>query len=180
MVEITVDKAEYDRRQQAWELLDSMLKNPKTRAKAREAIKELKPDVSFPEDIADPLLKPLAERLETLEKGIQKERDERADAELKSKIDRLRKEHNFTEEGIDELIKLMKEKNVGDPEVAAIYIKSTTKAPVEIQGLQPTGWQMDTSIMQDESMKGLFEDPDAWADREAAKVVNELRSGKAA
>lgn len=178
MTEITVDKGEFDRRQSAWDLLDSMLKNPKTRAKTREAIKELKPDVSFPEDIADPLLKPLSERLESLEKGLREDKEKKTEQELREKIARLKKDHNFTDEGIDELIKLMKDKNVGDPEVAAIYIKSTQQKPVEIQGLQPTNW--DIASGADENVKSLFADPDSWADREAAKVVMELRSGKTA
>lgn len=180
MTEITVSQEEYSKREGAWQLLDAMLKNPKTRTKAREAIKELKPDVSFPEDIADPMLAPLKEQISNLEKSIKDERQERSDKELKAKIDKLRKDYDFTDEGIDELIKLMKERNVGDPEVAAIYIKSTNQKPVEIPGFQPSGWQLEANATADESMKGLLEDPESWADREAAKVVNELRSGKTA
>jgi hypothetical protein len=76
---------------------------------------------------------------------------------------------------LDKIKALMVDRNIADPEAAAALFERMNPAPVESRST----WEPDTWNIKDDAVendvKGLFADPDRWADREVGKVLADVR-----
>ena len=122
-------------------LVDDVWNNPKHGLAFKRAVKDVRPDASIPEvDVPEVVLKPLNEQLDRLTKSYEelkaereKERQERADADLDAKfrkgLDTAKSRFSLTDEGVDKVIETMRERQIADPEAAAaLYVASLPKS----------------------------------------------------
>jgi D-alanyl-D-alanine carboxypeptidase len=186
-VTITADqKAVYDR---AMQLLSDMNSNPVSRKTLEQAVKVVRPDVETEEEKVtaqiEPHLKPVSEKMDAVLKRFEEEDARRAadldrqvEADLNAGFDRLR-QRNYTEDGIEKIKQIMVDRKVADPDVAAAYFeKMNPPAQTEGAGWTPQNWDLAAGASDaGTEMNALFSDEDGWADRQASKVLNEIRVG---
>lgn len=171
----------------AMSLLQGMNNDPKSRAHLEKAIKVVKPEVVTEEEQAERMAKPFVEKFESATKTLEEriaaldardaaaaERDqERA---LDDSFSRLRKA-GYTDDGLEKIKKLMVDRSIPDPEAAAaLFDKQNPAPPADAPGFTPDHWNFQTDESK-RDIKGLFADPEKWADKEAANVLNEIRLG---
>lgn len=159
-------------------LLDQML-TPKHRRKTQAIIKELYPDqVVTEDDIAAPYVERLDKLDEKLSKFIDGEKGKKLDDRLERDIAYLRKERDFTDEGIEKLKKLMVEKEIPDIVVAADHWeRQNPPKSQEPSILAPTDWGFGRKS-EDKDWNELFQDEDAWAEKEARRAWSEETAKK--
>lgn len=172
-----IDDAQLQTLQAAYTLLNGLYSSPKHGNTFKRLIKEAHPNASIPEiDAAAPYV----ERLESFEKKfddyLTKQEERKQDDEFNTAIRRLR-ESGFTDDGIEAVKKLMVERKIPDPEAAAALFEKQNPAPVEPSTVTPPTWDLSEPAGDEESAKLLMEDEDAWGDREAARVLQELKQG---
>lgn len=197
MAAVQIDEGALRELQVAQGLMDALYRSPKHGMLMRRAIKELHPDVSIPEiDVAAPIvagvndaLKKLNDRLAATEaenKKLRQERDDEAeDAKFWKNFDKVAKARGYTEQGREDLIKVMKDKKIPDPEVAAAYLDGTVKAkPIEPSGFKPKRWNLlddpNGTEADQKSLKRLMDNPEAWMEDEAADIWNEYAAANRA
>lgn len=164
--------------QAAYNALDKMMGNPKTKAAAEKLIKENFPQAVTSDDLAAPIVGPLAERLEAIEKRFKKEDEDRADARLNDSLKRLR-DAGYTDEGIERIKKMAVDRNNGDLEsVAALWREQNPPPAVRPSAIQaPNFFAAGESDEEKTNFQQLMEDEDSWARNEAYKALNDSRNG---
>lgn len=163
-------------------LLDKLLSSPKTKRQVEKAIKEHYPETLTSEDVAEPYVKEFSEKVEGLSKEfkefVKDFKGKQLDDKLERDIQYLRAERDFTDDGIEKLKKLMVEKEIPDIVVAADHWERQNPPKVqETSILQPSDWGIGRKT-EDPDLKLLFEDEDAWADKEARKAWSEETAKK--
>lgn len=168
MVEITEEEARVLRGSR--ELMDKLLKNPKTRAAQEKLIKELHPEAITTEDQLSPYMSEIKALRDDL-KEIKKARDdEKLDAKFHAQIAQL-KEDGYTDEGIEKIKKIMVDEQIPNAiAAAAFWEKQNPKAPVPQSLLSGTDWGWGRKTGEDKEIDLLFNSPDEWAEREAQKA----------
>ena len=184
-VEITV--AELRVLQNAYQTLDGLWTNPKYSLQTKKMIKELKPDTSIPElDIAEKYAEPLrkdiddskAEMLKLREEMAKekKERDEEKQLnKVYAKIDDVVKKRSLTEEGKAGLIKTMQDRQIADPEAAALVYLDSIPKPQQVKGQAYLPASMNMYGV-DDGKEGEFaafwENPVKAQDKMIAEILN--------
>jgi len=163
-------------------LLDKLLQSPKTRRAAERLIKEHYPDTVISEDITEPYVKEMNEKVDGLTKEfkdfVKDFKGSKLDDKLARDIQTLKSERDWTDEGIEKLKKLMIDKEIPDIIVAADHydrIHPPTKQGPSL--MAPLDWGFGRKT-EDPDMKLLFEDEDAWAEQEARKAWSEETAKK--
>jgi len=154
-------------------LLDKLLQG-KTRARQEALIKEHYPDTNTTQDIAEPFVKPLEEKIEKLSKDFADYRKEvqgkDLDTRLAKDIKYLQEQRDFTDEGIEKLKKMMIEREIPSIiDAADLWTHRNPARSQEPSTLSPSDWGFGKKT-EDPDMKLLFEDEDAWAEKEARKA----------
>lgn len=182
-VELTDEEAAAARR--AIQLIQAMNNNPQARTHLERSLKEVYPTVQTSEDIAANLAKPYADRIEGLEKRIAdkeaaeaKAAQDRATSEalarMESSFGRLREHKGLTAEGEEKVKQIMRDRTIPDPEAAFALFESQNPRPSQEQaGWVPDQWNYDRDAVAD--TKGLFENPERWADDMVGQVLLEER-----
>lgn len=167
-----VDDAVLTRLKGAHALLDRLLRDPKTRREAEKLVKVHRPDFTTTDDVAAPYIEQISSLEKKLDEYITGEKHRKQDTEADAAFERLRKT-GYTDEGIDKIKNLMKERTIPDVEAAAaLFDKLNPPAsPAPPSGFEGSAWNIGDS--KDESDKLLFEDPDRWAEQEAIKAFRE-------
>lgn len=185
---VEIDEAELKGYQEAYKLLRKLQDDPKSRPAFEKAVKTHFPQVETTEERAEALAKPYVTRIEeqlsklseTVE-GRFKSEDERAAklreetqlADMESSFGRLR-ERGYTDDGIEKIKGLMVGRKIADPEAAAALFDRQNPPPAEAAASwEPARWNLDENAVAD--TKALFDDPERWADREVASVLNDIR-----
>ena len=151
-------------------LYDKLLASPKTRRKQEALIKEIYPDTQTTDDIAEPYVNEVKELRKEFKDYVEGEKGRRLDNKLEKDIQYLKDTREYTEEGIERLKKLMVEKEIPDMIVAADHWeRSQPVKPQEPSIMAPTDWGIGRKT-DDPDLKLLFEDEDAWAEKEARKA----------
>jgi cell fate (sporulation/competence/biofilm development) regulator YlbF (YheA/YmcA/DUF963 family) len=174
MPTLEVDEQEYKTLRQARELLEKMNGNPKSRRDYQRALKVVVPDmVTDEERVAEaPEVKRLSSLEAKFDKFLEAQEKREQDNEVRSAFDRLRTA-GYTDEGVGAIQKLMIERKIADPEAAAALFDKTNKAKDIIpSGFAPTSWGFGAPPADDDT-KLLFENEDAWAEKEARKAFLE-------
>ena len=175
MAIVEMDDKEVAALKAGYALLDSMMKNPKTKADTEKLIKTVKPDVVTSADVLAPATEEIKKLREDFEGFAKKAKEERQDADLKAGFDSLRK-RGYQDEGVEAIQKLMIERNIPDIEAAAaLFDRLNPPKSQAPSGFAGTEWGFGRQT-DDPDLKLLFGDPDAWADKEIGKVLSETRS----
>jgi hypothetical protein len=142
--QIEVDHKDAANWRQSW---GQVLADPKTKMQAWRAFREKFPNVPIPElDTVDAASAPILAQLEELKKQIAedkeaaaKEKAEREESEKKTRVSesmavahrRLRSE-GWDDEGIKAVEELMVQRNIGDYDVAAAFLRSQMPKPAPL------------------------------------------------
>lgn len=158
-------------------LLDKLLQSPKTRRATEKLIKEHYPETQTTDDLAEPYMEEV--------KGLRKDFDDfrkelkgkTLDDALASDIATLRGQ-DWTDEGIEKLKKLMIDREIPSIiDAAAVWEKRNPPRAQEPSIMAPNDWGFGRKT-DDPDLKLLFEDEDAWAEREAHKAWSEESAKK--
>ncbi len=167
--------AEYQR---AHNLLRSLYDDSKVGMDFRKMIKAKYPGASIPEldaitkteELGSGIHKQFQELGEGLQKKIDgflsertKEKEEAAVSAFASSIDKIVKDRGYTKDGEAALLSLMKERNIHDPEDAAIIFESRQPKPPRARRDYSSRMNfISPSDKDDEQFKRLMEDPEQF------------------
>jgi hypothetical protein len=115
-----------------YKLHDKLYDHPTHGLPMKRMLKEVDPTINIPEiDIAEPLVNKLQSQIDALK---QERTDERDLTALKRDLDAAQKKHRLTDEGMDEVKRLMVERKIADPEAAALLVVSNIEPPNPVTG----------------------------------------------
>jgi hypothetical protein len=155
-------------------LMKELADNPDTRKETLRLTKRLRPNMPIPEleieDFTNGKISAAEERVMQLESKL---REKDAREELKSRRDNLIKKGLARDEAdIDEIEKIMLEKNISNHETAAEYFdwmkQAATPTPNSAMGYNP-------SALSKFDLSKYWKNPQMGARDEAAKALTELR-----
>jgi len=169
--------------QNASALLRQLYNDPEDGMAFKKLLKKKFPKAAIPEvDAANHYVAPITARMDGLEKTIKDFMDafggKAAEFELDKKIDAATQRFKLTTQGVADLRKLMKERAIADPEVAAGFlVASAPPAPVEPSGYTGKRWDFMRAEGDEakENMKSLLDDPDGWLEQVVPQIINEER-----
>jgi hypothetical protein len=154
-------------------LLDKLLANPKTKRTQEKLVKEVYPEAVTTDDVLEPVLEEVKAIGKRFDEYVKTQEGSKLDSKLNQDISYLRKERDFTDEGIETLKKLMVEKQIPDIVVAADHWERQNPPKVQEPSiLGPTSWGFGHKT-EDTDLGLLYSDEDAWAEKEATRVWNE-------
>lgn len=160
----------------AFQLLDSIMRNPDTRGDALKLIKKHNPKVVIPEiDAAAPFDAKMAAMEKKLDDALKGMTEREQDGKLIGEFTSLRTKRGYTDEGMEKIKKLMVEKAIADPVVAADHFDATQ--PKNDPSL-PVGYSPSTFLdTDDKSLEPWFQNEDRAADQEIVNILREVRAG---
>jgi hypothetical protein len=178
---VEVDENELSGLRGAQKVLSELLGSKKTKAVTHKAIKEIYPDHVVPVDGDETIAAAKEAAQAVLDKHLKTQKDENLENEFQGKLNSYRLSNKnpdgYTDEGIEKIKTLMRERTIPDVDAAVALFEKLNPAPAEPpSGYVPTGWNF--GAVADEDKKQLFNDPDAWADKEARKVWDEYRKAE--
>lgn len=163
--------------------LHEQLWNDRTEAGAayRKKAKEAYPEITTPEDVAEPAVAPYRAQVEAQQKVIdelladKKSRDEAAEAaklqgDLEGRLNAARDKYRLDSAAFDKMVERMKETgNFGDAEAAALWVMSQNPPPSQERGAGNPAWldsklNLFGSAEYDEKMAKLHTRPQDFMD----------------
>jgi hypothetical protein len=159
----------------AYGLLDTLYADKDVGLEFKQMLKKKYPNASVPEiDAAAPHVA----RLEAFEKKfddfVQRQQEREQDTNLDRSFAALR-DAGYTDDGIEAVKKLMVDKKIPDPEVAAAYFdKTQPKSGPSRPGYSSSRFNIiESEGENDESFKQLMSDPEGWLENEVTAVLSE-------
>lgn len=193
---VSISKADLATLQKSYGLLNKLWDDPNHGAAVKRAAKTIDPSLRIPEiDVAEPLLKPLNEKLAALEAkdterdaviaALKQEReDEKAVEKLGKTLGAAQKRYRLTDEAMTEVKKRMMETGNPDPMSAAAYIVSEIEPAKVVNGSNFAPQDLNVFGMdgaaEDDSTKRLHNDPMKWLDRAVPEIMAEFDQDQAA
>lgn len=193
MAKIEVDEAEYNRMAALTAVASKIVANPAARKRLEEAHKLVDPNASTPTlDAERNQLEPvnaLKSELSTEIAALRKEREDekrdatlaRINAEQERAFTRLKTKHHYTDEGVEQVRKLMETKGLIDVDDAVAIFERTNPPPTPAMPSGHTGgsWNFaDVTAEADKSIQDLIATKganDQIADRMAMAALNDFR-----
>jgi hypothetical protein len=188
-----IDETRLGSLQAVAQIADALLKNPKTRKKYLEAVKEARPDLPIPEiDAAQPVQSEVAEIKkmvsETLEKFAKERDDEKQDRLLSSVKERYAKgkqelaDLGYTPEGIADVEKFMEANGLTDFALARKAYEFDNPRPAPARPSRGNYFDMmeQKTAGSDDYIKKLFEtggQDESVLDAQISTVLAEARQG---
>lgn len=190
---VEIPKAHFDLYQRAYGLLGKLVNNKEVGTRVKRDIMKVDETIKFPDlDVADSYAEPLKAEIELTKKELAELKKERAEEKTKAeeketlgdiyaKIDATVKKRKLTDEGREGLIKTMKERQIADPDAAAlVYLDSLPKP----KAARPSGhssnrWDMykgldgENKEQQDAETKRLLADPMQFLDDKIVEILDE-------
>lgn len=186
---VAVDAATLDLLTRSHKVLNTLNGNPQARAHLEDSLKVVFPDVKTEREVAADLTAPVIAQLEEKLKpvidtvnSIAADRDaaikHHTEVQLASAFDEMRRTRGFTDEGIEQVKKLMVDRNIADPQAAAaLFAEQNPPQTQEAPSWAPQHWSMEQTTGGDaDSLKQLFADEDRWADNMVGQALNEHRA----
>lgn len=170
--QVTVDKNFLDQLQMAYNLQKSLHDSDESRDDYEAALKKKFPDkYKTSQEKAEPFLSPLKKDMEEFKAWKKSLEEKEQDNNFAESFKRLKKEGGYTEEGIEEIKKIMVDRKVADPEVAAAYFeKRNPPKAIESSGYADRGWNFgDGADQKDSEAENWFKDPNRMFDKIAAE-----------
>lgn len=195
MAVVELDEVELQRLRKQDQTVHALMANPKAKRKILEAYKDAVPDAKIPElemeEAAKAPVVELQKQVSDLQKKID---DDKAEREKEAKLAALNgsvesgmaklRRAGWTDDGLAEVRKLMDERGIIDPEIAAAYYEKQhpPQAPATPSGVG--GWNfMEPPADDDAYVKALTADKTAAENdqlvmREASKTLQEFRGAQ--
>lgn len=185
---VEVPKAEYETLRKAWGLLDRLWTDPADGLTVKKIAKKVDPSLKVPDlDLVTQVStahdekfaaleeqnKSLTERLEKFQQEI-RDRDE--DGKLRDTLGKVRKDYGLTNEGVDQVVGLMRDRNLNDLEAAAALWSRNQPPPpkpVTSPNYLPASLDIMSQFGAEEEVKQWLADPLKKFDVEVAKVLSE-------
>lgn len=195
MAVVELDEVELQRLRKQDQTVHALMANPKAKRKILEAYKDAVPDAKIPElemeEAAKAPVMELQKQVSDLQKKIDDDKAEREkeaklaalNGSVESGLAKLRRA-GWTDDGLAEVRKLMDERGIIDPEIAAAYYEKQhpPQAPATPSGVG--GWNfMEPPADDDAYVKALTADKTAAENdqlvmREASKTLQEFRGAQ--
>ena len=194
MATVELDEVELQRLQKQDRTVHALMANPKAKKKIFEAYKDVVPDARIPELEMEAAAKAPVEALEKefkdFREQVEKDKAERdkndrlnaLNGTVESGMAKLRRA-GWTDDGLTEVRKLMDERGILDPEIAAAYYEKQhpPQNPVTPSGVG--GWDVTAPVEDDSYSKTLLSsksaaDNEQLAMNEAKKALNEFRGAQ--
>jgi len=186
-----IDEVELLRLRRQDQTVHALMANPKAKRKVLEAYREHDPNARIPELDAEAAAAAPVNELSKTVADLRKEiADDKAEREKKIRLDALSstvdggmaklRRSGWTDEGLDEVRKLMDEKGILDPEIAAAYYEKQhpPQTPATPSGVG--GWNFVENVQDGEAdLKKLLDSKgnnEALADKMAREALTEIRS----
>ena len=171
-----IDDNQLRQLQESHALLQAIYGNKETKRDLERLAKKVNPKAVTTDDLAEPYLQPLKDEIKELRDFKSNIEKMQSDYHEQSAFDRLR-QTGYTDTGVEEIKKLMADRKINDPEVAAAYWDKTRPAePVAPNGISPSMWDFENSLQDNqEDMALLLKNDDAWLDRMTARISSEKR-----
>ncbi len=185
---VEVSRAELDTLRRGYALLDRLWTDPADGLTVKKIAKKVEPTLKVPDlDLVTQVSTAhdekfaalekqnteLQERLEKFQTEL-RERDE--DTKLSGKFEKVRKDFGLTNEGLDQVVSLMRERQIADPEAAAaLWSRNQPPAPkpVTSPNYLPASLDIMNQFGPEEEMKQWLADPLKKFDNEVAKILSE-------
>lgn len=169
-----VDEATFNRLNGAYQLLDKMLKDGKTRRDTERLVKVHQPDFPTTDDVTQPIADEVKALRKDFSDHLKKLTEDRQDSEADAAFARHRAS-GLTEDGEKAVKELMRKHTIPHVDAAvALWEKSLPKPepakPTGLGSIPDFGFRTQP---KDDNDKLLFENEDLWAEQEAAKAWNE-------
>lgn len=182
-----IDEATLERYRRLEALLGEANANPEARKHLDKAIKTVRPNVETEEDVAERYAAPVRAELEAQRKRFddylaeQSKREEewkKASEEraMNDAFFKIKQANGFTDEAIDEIKKLMVERQNGDPWAAAALYNHLHPAAIEPipSSYEPQRWSMGPK----DELKAMGEDIEGWAADKINQTLRDMRNGQ--
>jgi len=174
-----ISDAELETLRKGKELLDSMLRSPKTKRGTERLIKQLHPETVITDDLEAPLADEIKAIGKKMDDFLTAQKANSDDARLDAAFERLRSDGGFTDEGIEKIKKLMVERKIPDPlDAAKLWnVENPPPKPQEPSQFAGTSWGFGAQTNESDT-KLLFEDEDAFAEQESRKFFQEMAAAR--
>ena len=171
---VEIDEKELQQYRASHELLARMLGNKETKRETERLAKKVNPQAVTTDDLAEPYLSDIRDELKDLRAFKDNINKMQTDYAEQTSFERLRTA-GYTDSGIEEIKKLMADRQIKDPEIAAAYWDKTRPAePIAPNGISPSMWNFENTLQDNEDdMKLLLKNDDAWLDRQAGRWAQE-------
>ena len=190
MPAVEIDEVELLRLRRQDQTVHALMANPKAKRKVLEAYKEHDPNAKIPElEMEEAARKPVEDLSKTVADLQKQLADDKAEREKQAKLDQINgsveagfaklRRGGWQDEGIEAVRKLMDEKGILDPEIAAAYYEKQhpPQAPATPSGVG--GWNFVDNVQDTEKdLKSLLESKgnnEALADKMAREALQEVR-----
>jgi len=161
----------------AHKLMDQLLSNPATKHVVEAAIKKIHPTVTTEVDRAAPIINAVRHVNQKVDQTVNWLKAREIDHNLKGKFDSLQRDYGYTDEGIEEIKRLMVAEKIPSPDAAAaLFDRRNPPKAQEPSLFSPTDWGFGR-VPEDEDAKLLWKNEDAWAEKQAKKVLQEISKG---
>lgn len=174
----------------AAKLLQQLQSNPAALPHLEQSIKAINPNVETSAEISARMAKPLIDPLEaelrevkqTLQDRIAADDERRVKAEealqeqsITRAFDSLRNNEGLTDAGVEKVKEIMVKEGIPSVEAAyALFERRNPPAKQEHSSWEPSRWNIEENAVEND-VKGLFSDPDKWADDMVGQVLLEER-----
>jgi len=142
MANIEVDQGQAEAAFRAQRLLNTLLEDPKHGMSVKRIVKDKYPDANIPDlNIIDQVTKPYDEKILAIEaqnaalqtafnEYRQANEVKEAEGSLRKSLDQVRDTYGFTDEGMQQVVETMRDRNLAhDPEAAAALVQSKMPKP---------------------------------------------------
>lgn len=191
---IEVDETEYNQLKRAKDLLNGLYtsEDQATRSTTRKGLKKLGLAVQDEDEIAERHAAPIRAKLEESDKrvadmaaqleALKKAQDDRdALSKIHERIDEVVRKRKLTADGKDSLIKVMQERQIADPDAAALILLDSlpkTPGPSKASTVLPQTFNLlevrNSPDKTDETIQKFWDNPQAAADEEVARILGEI------
>lgn len=187
--DITISADQLALYQRGLGLLQKLEANPASKPLLEQAVKIHFPDVTTEAETVErnvkPHLEPVMGALEKINARFEAEdaakaaaADKAAEAEIEGSFSALAKQ-GYTAEGLEKIKGLMVDRKIADPyAAAALFDKQNPPAQIDAGGYTPQNWDLGAGHAAGDSLKELFANEDAWAEKQVGQVLTEMRTGK--
>lgn len=194
MPKVEIEQSELETLNRANALFNELLDSKDRGLQVKRMIKDLHPeakirDLDLIESVTGAYDNKISEadaRIAALQKVIDDDRqareNEKAESALRGSLDRIRKEHGLTDDGMSKVIDAMKDRNLAhDPDAAAAWVLSQMPKPQPTssrssllpQRMDLFGMQSPTDSL-DDKWKQLHTQPWAFLEDECIRVIDEF------
>jgi hypothetical protein len=193
---VEVDEEQLQRDTQLRTMLTKIMANPQAAKLAEQAYKMVEPNARTPHLDQDKIIQePIAELSKKFDEYVTAQKTAKEEEEARRKVEslsaqidaglnKLRASGGWTDEGISEVKKLMEEKGILDPDIAAAYFEKLHPAPVPLTPRGSGAWNFlspPTGTDADDNIKKLIEskgDSDPLVDKIVRDVLNDARGSR--